>query len=78
MWMVEVSIPDLFSTNLRKLGELLLAADATIDRTRLDRTFIFARLPRAYLLPVAAETPGRFKFSAVASAIDSHTPLFRA
>ncbi len=77
MWMIEVSIPDLFSTNLRKLGELLLAADAPIDSDNLARTFIFARLPRAYLLPVAAETPGRFKFSIVASALDSHTPLFR-
>ncbi len=78
MWMIEVSIPDLFSTNLRKLGELLLAADVSIDSDNLARTFIFARLPRAYLLPVAAETTGRFKFSTVASALDSHTPLFRA
>jgi hypothetical protein len=78
MWIVEVSVPDLFSTNLRKLGELLLLADAPLDQTAPHRSFLFARFPRHYLLPSGGGTDDRQPFSVLPSALDSHTKLFRA
>ncbi len=78
MWIVEVSVPDLFSTNLRKLGELLLVADVPLDRAALHLSFLFARFPRRFLLPGGFDASGRLLFSVVPSALDSHTKLFRA
>jgi hypothetical protein len=49
-WMVEVSVPDLFFSNLRKLGEILLdGGQALTARTRY-RSFMMGRFPGRYLL----------------------------
>lgn len=50
IWMVEVSIPELFSTNYSKLGEIILDASMAIDEDQSNRgeAFIMARFPRNY------------------------------
>ncbi len=78
MWMVEVSVPDLFSTNLRKLGELLLAADTPPTPTALHQAFLIARFPGRYVVLSGVDSSGQPQFSTAPSAIGSHTKLFRA
>jgi len=78
MWMVEVSVPDLFSTNLRKLGELLLTAETPLSPTTPHQAFVVARFPGNYVLLTGQDAGGQPQFSTVPSAIGSHTKLFRA
>jgi hypothetical protein len=77
MWMIEVSIPDLFSTNKRKIGELLL--DATRPYTpNVDFTlFVLARFPGCYLFFEKTDAAGRPEFSRVPSLMTSHTAMLR-
>ena len=74
-WMVEVSVPEVFPTNKRKLGELLIDGTEPLA-SKIDGTsFVLARFPEAYVffekptengLPVFLTTPSGFK---------SHLPL---
>ena len=75
MWMIEVSIPDLFSTNKRKIGELLL--DATLPfSSEVDFTlFVLARFPGIYLFLEGLENNGEPQFLTVPSEIISHIEL---
>jgi hypothetical protein len=77
MWMVELSVPDLFSTNKRKVGELLL--DATIDFSLEGdfTTFVVARLPGTYIFFGGMGANGEPEFVTVKSLLASHTPLYR-
>ena len=43
--MVEVSLPELFSANLRKVGEILIRADTEPSLQRDAGSFLLARLP---------------------------------
>jgi len=76
VWMVEVSVPELFPANQRKVGEIVL--DATRDLTsKLDfSVFSFARLPGRYLF--FRELDGESRFWWFPSRLRSHTPLYRA
>lgn len=74
LWMVEVSIPDLFPANRSKLGEILL--NATIKPTqKLDYgTFVLARLPETYAFH--NPTPSaKSLFSQFPSNLHHHTKL---
>jgi hypothetical protein len=75
LWMIEVSLPELFPSNQRKLGEIVL--DAGIHPSaRLDfRTFLFARFPGRFLLLKAISASGKPSFVTVPSRLESHTPL---
>ncbi len=80
IWAVEVSTPQLFPANERKLGEIVL--DATMDLTSQEETsandvFIFARLPGTYMLggEISNGTP---QFISVPSQIVSHTDLVKS
>ena len=43
--MVELSVPDLFAANRRKIAEVLISAEIEPDPNRRFRNFILARLP---------------------------------
>jgi len=75
LWMIEVSLPELFPSNQRKLGEIVL--DAAINPSaQLDfRTFLFARFPGRFLLLEKISPSGKPSFVTVPSRIESHTPL---
>jgi hypothetical protein len=74
--MVEVSIPELFSANLRKLGELVLDASQEPGNSRDFQSFVFARVPNM-LLFLKEASRGSSSFMSVPSNLEFHTPLFR-
>jgi hypothetical protein len=78
LWMVELSVPELFSANLRKIGEVLIRAQQDIGtRTLRERLsgFFLARLPGyfALLTGIKKQKP---RFSFVASGVEGHVELF--
>ncbi len=74
LWMVEVSIPDLFSANMRKVGEIIL--DAMVQNPTSDSAMplILARLPGWFLLRLS---PDGSQLLRVPSRLIDHTPLYR-
>lgn len=75
-WMVEVSVPEVFSTNKRKLGEILLDAENPLS-DRIDFTsFVLARFPESYIFfdKLDAST-GEPRFLLTPSDLKSHVPL---
>lgn len=75
MWMIEVSVPELFSTNLRKIGELLLAADCALEPKAFAASYVLARFPGRYFLPAGYAADGSPQFQLAPSSLDSHTEL---
>jgi len=51
IWMVELSVPDLFSANRRKLAEVLIQADVKITQRRGFSSLILVRLPGCFAIP---------------------------
>jgi len=77
LWVVEVSIPELFPANERKLGDIVLNGGIKINSDKKDRSnFMFVRLPSIYLFDLA---PAQKKpnFRSYPSALVSHFPLLR-
>lgn len=80
-WVVEVSLPELFSANRRKVGEILVRADRQPATGRDFTSFLLARLPGCFVLLQSLEsgnTPGeepRPKFCYVPVEIDDHVEL---
>ncbi|MFA6286153.1 MAG: hypothetical protein WC661_02115 [Opitutaceae bacterium] len=77
MWMVEVSVPDLFSTNKRKIGELLLDATRPFSEKTDFTLFVLARFPGCYLFFDKLDEQGQPQFIKVKSSIQSHTDVLR-
>lgn len=73
-WMVEISVPEVFPTNKRKLGEILLDASYPLDVEK-DSNFVFGRLPGNFILLKSLAEDGNLNFTFVRSEILSHTPL---
>jgi hypothetical protein len=75
LWMIEFSVPELFSANLRKLGEVLIRAERKIGPERDLARFLLARLPGHFALYESGDaTRPRFQF--FASGAESHVELF--
>jgi hypothetical protein len=78
MWMVELSIPDLFPANKRKIGEILLSAEKPFTTSNDFSLFLLARFPESYLFFDRLDTgSGLPLFSEAPSGLGSHTGLFR-
>ena len=76
LWMIEVSIPELFPANYRKLGEMLLDAQIRLEHyPSYEELWLLARFPGLYLIN-NNPTPGAASFSKMASKMESHTPLY--
>lgn len=75
LWLVEVSIPDLFSTNKRKLGELLLDATRSYTQSGDYSFFVLARLPGVYAFFDRLDGRRHPRFLTVESKIQTHTPV---
>jgi hypothetical protein len=75
LWVVEVSIPQLFPANERKLGEIVLNAGLlpTMDQPELAH-LLFARLPSLYLFQLP-QSGGRRRSFNVISSLKSHFPV---
>ncbi len=75
MWMVEVTIPEIFSTNKRKLGEILLDASRPLTTEIDGGSFILARFPECYVFFDRLNGCGEPNFLTARSCIRSHTQL---
>ena len=78
LWMVELSVPELFPTNLRKVGEVLIRAQQNIGTRTLEERlsgFFLARLPGyfALLRGIKNKKP---QFSLISSGAEGHVELF--
>lgn len=80
-WVVELSLPQLYSANERKLGELVFDATVSPDITlqiAAAPSFMFARFPERYI--VSDQTNGNganLTFKIYPSQLGSHVPVFR-
>jgi len=78
LWVVEISIPELFPTNYSKLGDLLL--DASVAPTSPEfpqATLILARFPGVFLI-ADRESEGAVGFKRGPSMIQSHVSVYRS
>ncbi len=75
MWMIELSVPDLFAINKRKIGEILLDATVAFSPKVDFKTFILARLPGSYYFFDTLDANGQPTFATVKSNFISHTEL---
>lgn len=75
LWVIEVSIPELFPMNKRKLGEMVLDATRKASPEPNFETFLFARLPGSYWFVTGMDRKGKPNFDWRPSRIESHTPL---
>ncbi len=77
LWVVEVSIPQLFPANERKLGEIVLNGGLRISSGKKNHShFVFARLPGRYFFPDPGPS-ARNGFVQWGSRLLSHTPVIR-
>jgi hypothetical protein len=76
LWMVEISLPELFPINKRKLGEIVLDATTKPSHKRDYETFRFARFPSHLFFISGVEKNGDPKFLHMPSKIKSHTKLY--
>ncbi len=76
LWMVEVSIPQLFPANERKLGEILLNATIPVDSAvkNASEFYVLARLPGAYFFEQTSDYD-HSGFLRVPSELQSHFPV---
>jgi hypothetical protein len=75
IWMIEFSVPELFPTNRRKMGELLLLSDEKPGARRDFGNFLFARLPAHFAFRTA--TPSRRPdYWFLPSGTDGHVELY--
>lgn len=73
-WMVEVSLPNLFTANKRKLGELLFDVRTPRRRDPLLGCWVGGRLPGVFYVPAAARDTVPVPEP---SAIEGHVELYR-
>ena len=78
VWMVEVSVPELFPANQRKLGEIVLDATHSAEPKLDFSTYCIARFPGRFMLFKGLEMKGKPNFISMPSGLKSHTPLYQA
>ncbi|MFH0796964.1 MAG: hypothetical protein V2A65_07915 [Candidatus Omnitrophota bacterium] len=75
-WMVEISVPELFSANNRKLGEILLKAQVPVATTRDFGNFLLTRIPGHFVFYVGGEMSNP-EYRYVPCGLDNHIELYR-
>lgn len=73
-WLVELSVPELFSANKRKIGEVLLRANIPVTVAQDYKHFVLARLPSYFVLYSGKKAGPQYLF--VDSGLQSHVELF--
>jgi hypothetical protein len=76
LWMVELSLPELFPANLRKVGEILLNATVEPIPGTEASVYILARLPSSYIVGAGLDSDGTPNFTVGPSDLTSHTPVY--
>ena len=75
-WMVELSVPELFPTNFRKVGEILFFAEKQPDPKQTFNSIVMARLPGYFVFYNGGDDTNP-KFDFLPNQIESHVPLYR-
>ena len=75
LWMIEMSVPELFQANRRKIAEVLLWAQRPADNQRDFTSFVLARLPAHFAL-YDGGGPQNPRFRFVLSGTANHVELF--
>lgn len=75
LWMIEISLPNLFPANKRKVGEIILDGSLSPGSKLAYDMFVLARLPGKYVFFGGAEK-GKPHFIQFPSSLTSHTPLY--
>lgn len=75
LWIVELSVPELFSANLRKVGEVVLRAEYKPTHFRDFKTFLFARVPGFFAFYVSGE-PQNPDYEFIPCDLTSHVELY--
>jgi len=75
IWMIELSVPELFPINKRKLGEVIILAEKKATAERDFMNFVSSRLP-CYFSFYKQGPPDNPEFVFIPSGIDSHVPLY--
>jgi len=74
-WMIEVSVPHLFSSNKRKVGEILIEATSPLDMSESgESNFILARLPGCFVF--SADAPDKKSFNFNSSGCPGHVAMY--
>jgi hypothetical protein len=74
LWMIELSVPELFSANLRKVGEVLVRAELLPAVDRDLASFVLARLP-GYFALLGGGTPADPQYQFIPSGAEGHVEL---
>jgi len=74
-WMVELSVPELFSANHRKVGEILLRSNVDPGKKRDFRMFAFARLP-GYFAFLKGADPTKPQYEFLPTGLRGHVELY--
>ena len=74
LWMIELSVPELFSANLRKVGEVLVRAEVVPQADRDLSSFVLARLP-GYFALLEGGTPTNPRYEFIPSGAEGHVEL---
>ena len=72
LWLIELSVPELFSTNRRKVADVLIGAEVS---ARDRKNFVVARLPGCFAV-LRKGSPSKPLFTFVPSGAEGHVPLF--
>ena len=75
VWLIELSVPELFSANRRKLGEVLLSTDHAPGVRRDLSTFLVARVP-GYFAYYKNGRPENPRYGFIDTGLVSHTDLY--
>ena len=75
-WLVEISVPDLFSANRRKIGEILLDASCLPTPSNKFRNFELARLSGGFYTLYSKRTKTELLFGYTPCTIMSHVELY--
>ncbi len=74
LWMIELSVPELFSANLRKVGEVLVRAECFPSVDRDLSNFVLARLP-GYFALLAGGSSADPQYQFIPSGAEGHVEL---
>jgi hypothetical protein len=75
LWMVEISLPELFPANRRKLGEIVLNPEAPLTVTKDYSSFFFARILDKFIM-IDYSDPAKIQLLEYDAGIDTHTSVF--
>ena len=74
-WMVELSVPELFSANKRKVGEVVLRAEISPTTRRDFKNLLLARVPGFFAVYVDGP-PSNPRYEFLPCRLKSHVELY--